>query len=121
MNKLIKILFSSLTIYIFVLFFGAWLTLKYESLDQNANILSFYDSLWWALNATSIGDSNVFPVTINGRIVGAFLIIIGYGLFTINVATISSFLNHIVNEKVKTSVLKYTIEEIENLKKNLKK
>lgn len=116
MSKLIKILFSSLSIYIFVLFFGAWLTLIYESENSNANIVSYYDALWWTLNATSIGDSNVFPITIKGRIIGAFLIVIGYGLFTINVATISSFLNHIVNSKV----LKYTKEEIKNIKKSIK-
>ena len=37
MSKLIKILFSSLSIYVFILFFGAWLTLKYESIDPNEN------------------------------------------------------------------------------------
>ena len=96
MNKLFKILFSSLTIYAFVLFFGAWLTLKYELNDNNANIKTYYDSLWWSLNATSIGDSNVYPITVQGRMVGVFLIFIGYGLFTINVATISSILNNVV-------------------------
>ena len=121
MSKLIKILFSSLTVYAFVIFFGAWLTLKYEVVDINANIKTYYDSLWWTLNATSIGDSNVFPITAKGRIIGAFLIIIGYGLFTINVATISSFLNHIVNEKLKISLLNRFEEEIKNFKKSIKK
>ena len=121
MSKLIKILFSSLTIYAFVLFFGAWLTLKYESFDVNANIKSYYDSLWWSLNATSIGDSNVYPITVNGRIVGVFLILIGYGLFTINVATLSSLLNSFVKNSKENFIKKYTTEELENLKKLFKK
>ena len=121
MSKLIKILFSSLTIYAFVLFFGAWLTLKYESFDVNANIKNYYDSLWWSLNATSIGDSNVYPITVNGRIVGVFLILIGYGLFTINVATLSSLLNSFVKNSKENFIKKYTTEELENLKKLFKK
>lgn len=93
MKKLIKILCSTLTVYLFVIFLGAYLTLKLELQDPLANIKNYYDSLWWSINATSIGDSNVFPVTIGGRIVGTFLIIIGYGLFTINVGTISARIN----------------------------
>lgn len=120
MNKLIKILFSSLTVYAFVLFFGAWLTLKYESFDVNANIKNYYDSLWWSLNATSIGDSNVYPITVNGRIVGVFLILIGYGLFTINVATLSSLLNTFVKNSKENFIKKYTLEEFEELKKTFK-
>ena len=107
MKNLFKILGSSLTIYAFVLFFGAYLTLKYESANINANIKNYYDSLWWCLNATSIGDSNVYPITIAGRIVGVFVILIGYGLFTINVATISSFLNHLSLKSI-TDHLKHT-------------
>jgi hypothetical protein len=85
MSKFIKILFSSLSIYAVVLFLGAYLTLNYEIQNPDSNIKSYYDALWWSLNATSIGDSNVYPITIQGRIVGAFLIVIGYGLFTVNV------------------------------------
>jgi voltage-gated potassium channel len=114
MSKLFKILFSSLTIYVIVLFCGAYLTLQYESYDINSNIKNFYDALWWSLNATSIGDSNVYPITIEGRIVGVFLILIGYGLFTINIATISSILNNFVTQK--NIFLKKPMKEIEKVK-----
>ncbi len=107
MKNLIKILGSSLTIYALILFLGAFLTLKYESTNINANIKNYYDSLWWCLNATSIGDSNVYPITPEGRIVGVFIILIGYGLFTINVATISSFLNHISLNTFKKSITEH--------------
>ena len=106
MKKLIKILFSTLTIYIIIIFIGAYLTLKAEQNNLNANIKNYYDALWWSLNATSIGDSNVYPITIEGRIIGSFLIIIGYGLFTINVGTISACLvhftknNNVIEEKI---------------------
>ena len=98
MKSLLKILGSSISIYILLLFVGAWVTFLYEQEDPSANILTYYDALWWSLNATSIGDSNVYPITIGGRITGVFLILVGYGLFTINVATISSCLNHMVRK-----------------------
>lgn len=81
-----------------VIFSGAYLTLKCEEEDRNANIKTYQDALWWSLNASSIGDSNVYPITIPGRIVGAILILIGYGLFTINVGTISATLNHALKD-----------------------
>lgn len=111
MKNLIKILCSSLSVYIFVLFLGAYLTLKYESNDINANIKTYYDSLWWCLNATSIGDSNVYPITPVGRVIGVFIILIGYGLFTINVATIGSFLNHLSFDKFKKSIIEHLKHE----------
>ena len=112
MNKLFKILFSSLTIYAFILFFGAWLTLKYQTDSKDANIKTYYDALWWSLNATSIGDSNVYPITVKGRIVGVFLILIGYGLFTINVATINSALNNIIKNNSITEIAKQQAKQI---------
>lgn len=99
MKKLFQILFSTLSIYTLVIFLGAYLTLKVEQENNNANINDYYDALWWSLNATSIGDSNVYPITIKGRIIGAFLIVIGYGLFTINVGTISAGLVHFTKSK----------------------
>lgn len=96
----LKILGSSLTIYLLILFLGAYFTLKFETEEINANIKTYGDALWWALNATSIGDSNVYPITIFGRITGAFLIIIGYGLFTINVGTISAALTHFIKQEI---------------------
>lgn len=107
MKKLVKILFSTLSIYILVIFSGTYFTLKAEQEDSTANIKGYNDALWWSLNATSIGDSNVYPVTAKGRIIGAFLIVIGYGLFTVNVGAISAGLVHFtksnqsIEEKIK--------------------
>jgi len=114
LKNLIKILFSSLTVYALILFIGAYLTLKYEVNEDAANIKNYYDSLWWCLNATSIGDSNVYPITPAGRIVGVFIILIGYGLFTINVATISSFLNHLSFDKFKKTITEHLKHEKES-------
>lgn len=84
MKKVIKILFLSLCLYFIVLSIGAGITLLCEINHPGSNIKNYCDSLWWALNSSSIGDSNVYPVTFGGRLVGLFLILFGYSLFLIN-------------------------------------
>ena len=96
MRNLVKILFSTITIYIMLVFVGAYFTLIFEVDNVNANIKDYYDAIWWAINATSIGDSNVYPVTIEGRMIGVVLIFLGYALFTVNVGVVSAILNHFV-------------------------
>lgn len=96
MGKLAKILGSTMTVFVIVLFTSAYLTLLCEAKSPDANIKNYYDALWWCLNASSVGNSNVFPITAGGRLVGAFVIVVGYGLFTINVGAISAALTHMI-------------------------
>lgn len=119
MKKLIKILCSTLTVFVIVIFFGAYLTLKCEQGNPMANIKTYHDALWWSLNASSIGNSDVYPITAYGRIVGAFLIVIGYGLFTINVGTISAGLVHFLKEHNKESAIDF-IEEVFDIERKRK-
>lgn len=106
MSKLVKILFSTMTVFIVVLFASAYLTLQCELQSTDANIKTYVDALWWCLNASSVGDSNVYPVTTLGRLLGAFVIIVGYGLFTINVGTISAALSHMIQKAHYENLLK---------------
>lgn len=114
MGKLLKILGSTMTVFILVLFASAYLTLRCEVQNPAANIKNYPDSLWWCLHASSVGNSDVFPVTIGGRLVGAFVIIVGYGLFTVNVGTISAALTHMIREPHYDKILR-------ELRKNAKK
>ena len=98
MGKLLKILGSTMTVFIIVLFASAYLTLRCELRAPSANIKNYLDALWWCLHASSVGNSDVFPVTVGGRLVGAFVIIVGYGLFTVNVGTISAALTHMIKD-----------------------
>ena len=98
MGKLVKILCSTMTVFVVVLFASAYLTLQCESKNPDANIKTYWDALWWCLHASSVGNSDVFPVTMYGRLLGVFVIIVGYGLFTINVGTISAALTHMLRE-----------------------
>jgi len=116
MTKLFKILFSTIFIYVTVISLGAYLTLRCEMRDSNANIITYKDAIWWSINASSIGDSNVYPVTDAGRVVGVFLIVIGYGLFTINVGAISAGITHLTRDKSRDKLFKQ-IEEHLKIKK----
>ena len=96
MGKLVKILCSTMSVFVIVLFASAYLTLLFEAESPDANIRTYHDALWWCLHASSVGNSNVFPITAGGRLVGAFAIVVGYGLFTINVGAISAALTHMI-------------------------
>ena len=98
MGKLVKILGSTMGVFVIVLFGCAYLTLQLESQHPDANIKNYCDALWWCLHASSVGNSDVYPVTMYGRLLGVFVIVVGYGLFTINVGTISAALTHMLRE-----------------------
>lgn len=51
------------------------------------------DGLWWALvTVTTVGYGDVVPVTTQGRLFGAILIVVGLVLFALLTANISAFL-----------------------------
>ena len=51
------------------------------------------DALWWGLTTmTTVGYGDVYPVTTDGRIAAAVLMILGIGLYSAITATITSFL-----------------------------
>ena len=106
MGKLVKILCSTMTVFVVMLFASAYLTLQFEAKAPDANIKTYCDALWWCLHASSVGNSDVFPVTACGRLVGVFVIVVGYGLFTINVGTISAALSHMIRETHYDKLLK---------------
>ena len=98
MKKIISLLSSTYTAFVLVVLLGAYLELRFESGAEGASISTYGDALWFALNVSSVGDASCTPVTPAGRIVGAGLILIGYALFTVNVAVLSSALTHYLNK-----------------------
>ena len=50
--------------------------------DPNSNIKTAEDAIWWAfVTVTTVGYGDKFPVTTEGRIIAAFLMVAGVGLF----------------------------------------
>lgn len=98
MKKIISLLSSTYFVFLLVVFIGASLEYNIESGIEGASICTYGDALWFALNVSSVGDASCTPITPAGRLVGAGLILIGYALFTINVAVLSSALTHYLNK-----------------------
>lgn len=61
--------------------FGSIAVLQFESTAES-NIKTAQDAVWWAfVTITTVGYGDRFPVTSEGRIVGALLMTAGVGLF----------------------------------------
>lgn len=79
------------TIAVLMVIFSAIAILQVET-DPNRNIKTAEDALWWAyVTITTVGYGDKFPVTTEGRIIAAFLMTVGVGLFGTFTAFIASW------------------------------
>ncbi len=75
-----------------LLFTSAVSVLESEQSAEGANITSFPDAFWWALvSVTTVGYGDKFPVTDEGRLIAAFLLVVGIGLFGALTALLASW------------------------------
>ena len=64
-----------------------------EDVGVNGRIHSFFDALWWSLSTiTTVGYGDIYPVTVAGRIIGGFTMIVGVSTFALVTAKIAQFL-----------------------------
>lgn len=76
---------------ILVVIFSAISILQVED-DPNSNIKTAEDAIWWAyVTVTTVGYGDKFPVTTEGRIIAAFLMTTGVGLFGTFAGFVSSW------------------------------
>lgn len=60
--------------------------------DPNSNIKTAEDAIWWAyVTITTVGYGDKFPVTTEGRVIAAFLMTVGVGLFGTFTAYLASW------------------------------
>ncbi|MCH8821513.1 potassium channel family protein [Patescibacteria group bacterium] len=84
-------------IYIFtvvgsVIFTGA-LSFHFFEADVNPNVSNFFDSFYWSVVTTAtVGYGDISPITIGGRIVAMFLMLVGIGTLGAVTATVASYL-----------------------------
>jgi len=75
-----------------VLFAGAVTVLGVERNHPDANITSFQDALWWALTTmTTVGYGDRFPVTGEGRLMAAGLMLSGIAVLGVLTASIAAW------------------------------
>lgn len=66
---------------VLMIIFGSIAILQVER-EPNCNIKSAEDAIWWAfVTITTVGYGDKYPITTEGRIIAAFLMITGVGLF----------------------------------------
>lgn len=89
-NKLKGTLTSALIFAILIIIFSSIAILQVEH-HPNSNILTAEDALWWSyVTITTVGYGDLYPVTTEGRIIAAFLMTTGVGLFGTFTAYVSS-------------------------------
>jgi voltage-gated potassium channel len=72
---------TALMIAIMVLIFSSISILQFET-DPGSNIKNAEDALWWTIvTMATVGYGDKFPVTTEGRLIGAVVMIVGIGLF----------------------------------------
>ncbi|MFE4228220.1 potassium channel family protein [Arthrobacter sp. NPDC056886] len=72
---------------------GALAVLDAEKIEPDANIVTFWDALWWALTTiTTVGYGDHFPITATGRVVAGALMLSGIAVVGVVTAAVASWL-----------------------------
>jgi len=80
-NKKQSALTSVALISFLMVIFSSIAILQFEK-GVNSNIKSAEDAIWWSyVTITTVGYGDLFPVTTEGRVVGALLMTAGVGIF----------------------------------------
>ena len=90
-NKKQSALTSVELISFLMVIFSSIAILRFEK-DVNSNIKTAEDAIWWSyVTITTVGYGDKFPITTEGRIIGAVLMTMGVGIFGTFTALVSSW------------------------------
>ena len=99
-----KIIVFLLSVMLLVIILG---TLMYiiESSASTNGFENIPDSIYWAIiTLTTVGYGNIIPMTIFGKIVASFIMILGYGIIAVPTGIVTAAFSRIRKEKVNTQV-----------------
>jgi voltage-gated potassium channel len=81
-----------------------------------SNIHTASDALWWSfVTITTVGYGDTFPVTDAGRLLGAFLMAVGVGLFGTVTALFASWFMGADGERDPLDKIRAELAEIKGL------
>lgn len=90
-NKKQSALTSVALISFLMVIFSSLAILQFEK-DVNSNIKTAEDAIWWSyVTITTVGYGDKFPITTEGRVIGAVLMTMGVGIFGTFTALVSSW------------------------------
>ncbi|MCP3012479.1 potassium channel family protein [Nocardiopsis dassonvillei] len=77
--------------------------LRAEQGAPDANITTLADAFWWSLvTVSTVGYGDLYPVTGTGRLIAAFLFVMGIGLLGVITGTLSTWLVQRVDDSKET-------------------
>lgn len=77
---------------VLVVIFSGAAGFHYFEYGTNANIHTYWDSVWWAIvTSTTIGYGDIFPVTTGGRVIAVAVMFFGIASLGTFIASINSF------------------------------
>jgi voltage-gated potassium channel len=96
-------LFCSFSIVIILMLLSSVLMYYIEADDQPDVFKNAFSGLWWAIaTVTTVGYGDIYPITGLGKILGAFIAILGIGLIAVPTGIITTgFVEQISNKKEK--------------------
>jgi voltage-gated potassium channel len=69
----------------------AGLALLFEHDAQGGNIKTYGDAVWWGFTTiTTVGYGDLYPVTMEGRTIAVFIMIVGISLFSLITASVAA-------------------------------
>lgn len=94
----------------------------------DSNIQNPGDALWWSVvTITTVGYGDLFPVTVEGRLIGTGLMLSGVGLFAVLAGAFASWFIHTPQEEeeaetidITASQLSVLIEEVKELRAEIR-
>ncbi|MDD4870453.1 MAG: ion transporter, partial [Kiritimatiellae bacterium] len=111
--------FASVAITCFILVIFSTITILICEKAPNSNIKTAGDALWWSFSTIStVGYGDYYPITFEGRIIAAVLIMAGIALFGTFTAYVASWFFTATGEK-EMEIEEKALEEIRSLKTKL--
>jgi len=99
--------------------FASIVVMNFEPHDPGSNIKTPVDAIWWAVvSISTVGNSGLYPVTPEGRIVAVFLMIGGLGLLGTFTGYIASFFLG-ASQKKEEADIEALIAEVRKLREKI--
>lgn len=99
-GRSLGILIRLLVITLFLGYISAIQITLIEREQSGANILNFWDGLWWAFTTiTTVGYGDKYPISGEGRILAVFLMVLGISLLGVVTATIAAWFVRIMQDE----------------------